>query len=84
VAHAASGAVFIRLPAAGTAEVFTVLTDAARIHRGHAVLSAAPPEVKRGRDVWGPPPPALVLMREIKRQFDPHNLLNPGRFVAFI
>jgi glycolate oxidase FAD binding subunit len=48
------------------------------------VLIAAPPEVKQGRDVWGPAPQALGLMREIKRQFDPDSLLNPGRFVAFL
>jgi glycolate oxidase FAD binding subunit len=44
----------------------------------------APPDAKQGRDVWGPSPPALALMREIKRQFDPESLMNPGRFVAFI
>jgi len=84
VAHAASGAVFVRVAAAGTAEAFGVLEEFARTRHGHAVLIAAPPEVKRGRDVWGQPPAALGLMREIKRQFDPHNLLNPGRFVAFL
>ena len=84
VAHAASGVIFVRMPAAGTPEALSLLAELARTHRGHAVLIAAPPEVKRGRDVWGPPPPALNLMREIKRQFDPNSLLNPGRFVAFL
>ena len=84
VVHAVSGAVFVRTPAAGTPEAFAALAGVARIHRGHAVLIAAPPDVKRGRDVWGPPPSALGLMGEIKRQFDPNNLLNPGRFVAFL
>jgi glycolate oxidase FAD binding subunit len=32
-------------------------------------------------DVWGPPGPELRLMRAIKERFDPHNILNPGRFV---
>ena len=32
----------------------------------------------------GPSPPALGLMQELKRQFDPHGTLNPGRFVAGI
>jgi glycolate oxidase FAD binding subunit len=84
VAHAASGAVFVRIPAAGTPEAFARLAEVAQTHRGHAVLMTAPPDVKRGRDVWGPPPSALSLMREIKRQFDPRSLLNPGRFVAFL
>ncbi|HEY6102097.1 MAG TPA: FAD-binding oxidoreductase [bacterium] len=84
VAHAASGAIFIRIPWAGAAGAFARLTDVAQSHRGHVVLIAAPPEVKQGLDVWGPPPQALGLMREIKRQFDPNDLLNPGRFVAFL
>ena len=84
VAHAASGAIFIRIPPADAAGAFARLTNVAQSHRGHVVLMAAGPDVKRGLDVWGPTPQALGLMREIKRQFDPHDLLNPGRFVAFL
>jgi glycolate oxidase FAD binding subunit len=84
VAHAASGAIFVRIAAAEAAGAFTRLLEVSQSHRGHVVLMAAPPEVKQGRDVWGPSPPALGLMREIKRQFDPNNLFNPGRFVAFL
>jgi glycolate oxidase FAD binding subunit len=32
----------------------------------------------------GETPPALPLMREIKRQFDPNRILNPGRFIGGI
>ena len=46
------------------------------------LLIAAPDDVKENIDVWGPPPPTLSLMREIKRQFNPKGLLNPGRFVG--
>jgi FAD/FMN-containing dehydrogenase len=31
--------------------------------------------------IWGPRTDATVLMERIKRQFDPHEVLNPGRFV---
>jgi glycolate oxidase FAD binding subunit len=84
VGHAASGAIFVQISAETAAQAFAALTDAAQAHRGHAVLVAAPPAAKQGRDVWGADPPALALMREIKRQFDPGNVLNPGRFVARI
>jgi FAD/FMN-containing dehydrogenase len=32
-------------------------------------------------DAWGWPPPALALMKEIKRRFDPQGILNPGRHI---
>jgi glycolate oxidase FAD binding subunit len=63
---------------------FTRLVAEAKEKRGHAVMLAAPPDLKTDLDVWGSLPPTVSLMREIKRQFDPKNLLNPGRFVGGI
>jgi FAD/FMN-containing dehydrogenase len=31
--------------------------------------------------VWGGRTEATILMERIKREFDPHGILNPGRFV---
>jgi len=42
--------------------------------------SAAQPLTEK---VFGPPRPEWKLMREIKRQFDPAGILNPGRFGPF-
>lgn len=47
---------------------------------GSLVVQAAPREVRA--DPWGPPPPAFVLMRRLKDNFDPDHRLNPGRFVG--
>jgi glycolate oxidase FAD binding subunit len=44
---------------------------------GLAVLSA-------GFDAWGKPGPSVPLMKRVKERFDPHNILNPGRFVGGI
>jgi len=33
---------------------------------------------------WGPPPQGIEVMQRIKREFDPHTMLNPGRFVPGI
>jgi glycolate oxidase FAD binding subunit len=85
VADAMSGTVWIALAAErAPAEQFARMAELAREHGGHATMLAAPPEVKKDLDVWGAASPSFRLMREIKRQFDPQGLLNPGRFVGGI
>lgn len=84
IAHAGSGTVWVAVDGPRAPAAFTRLAAIGSGHRGHAVLTGAPAEVKRGLDVWGPAPPALGIMTEIKRRFDPRELLNPGRFVAFL
>jgi glycolate oxidase FAD binding subunit len=85
VGDAVMGIVWISLEVNDlAAQWFAKLIAEARAHRGHAIMLAAPTHLKRGIDVWGPAPPTLSLMREIKRQFDPKGLLNPGRFVGAI
>jgi glycolate oxidase FAD binding subunit len=44
----------------------------------------APISLKRQLDVWGYKGNALNVMRQIKQQFDPKNILSPERFVAGI
>jgi glycolate oxidase FAD binding subunit len=68
----------------GAAEQFAQIGALARAQGGHAIMLAATPEIKNRVDVWGAAPPAVSLMREIKRRFDPQHLLNPGRFVGGI
>ena len=66
------------------ARAFAELRSLAEEQRGHAVMFCAPAELKRNIDVWGTAPPAISLMREVKRQFDPRAILNPGRFIGGI
>ncbi len=87
---AGAGAPLLALPAPGIAFVGVpepalgaLLARAAR-QGWLAFVEAAPPAWKRGRDVFGPPPDALPLMRELRRRFDPEAVLSPGRFVAGI
>ena len=56
----------------------------ARAGGGHATLEWAPLAVKSRVPVWDDPGSAARLMRGIKEQLDPRNLLSPGRFVAGI
>jgi glycolate oxidase FAD binding subunit len=67
-----------------SAKQFSELISLARAHGGHAIMLAGPPALKEDIDVWGAPPAAFSLMREIKRQFDPKGIINPGRFVGGI
>jgi glycolate oxidase FAD binding subunit len=83
VADVAAGTLWLGYePNKPAAECFAQLQALASARHGHAVLFAAPAESKQGIEVWGPTPPAFSLMREIKRQFDPRGLLNPGRYVG--
>jgi len=82
VGDAAMGTVWISLTAnAAGAKWFEKLIAATREQRGHAIVFAAPSKLKETVDIWGPSPSVLSLMREIKLQFDPKGILNPGRFL---
>jgi len=77
------GTIWIVAPANRTsADHFAELISLARQHCGHAVLFAAPPELKHGVEVWGPSPSTIALMHDVKQRFDPHGILNPGRFIG--
>jgi len=85
VADMVVGTVWLSWPVSERAAViWPRLMSLAAAYRGHAVMFSAPHQLKEGLDVWGPPPATLPLMRGLKQQFDPHGLLNPGRFVAGI
>ncbi|MGL5032382.1 MAG: FAD-binding oxidoreductase [Microcystaceae cyanobacterium] len=53
-------------------------------NQGFLSVLAAPKYLKQQFDPWGYNGNSLDLMKKIKQQFDPHNLLNPGRFVGDI
>jgi glycolate oxidase FAD binding subunit len=65
-----------------SAEEFPRLIALAQQRHGHAVMFAAPSELKSAIDVWGPAPLSFPRMRQIKQQFDPEGILNPGRFIG--
>lgn len=83
VAHAGAGAVWL-VPDGDPRSMpgFEKLAALAREHRGYAMVAKAPWELKEGIDVWGEAPASLHLMRRVKREFDPKDVLSPGRFVA--
>jgi glycolate oxidase FAD binding subunit len=63
-------------------ESLLVLRRAAVELGGFATFEQLPDDWRIGLDVFGGTPETLDLAREIKRRFDPSNILNPGRFQA--
>jgi|GEM_PF-4010350 len=77
-ARALSGVAYLRLRGAELAA-----WHAAMLARWpHLTLLAAPVGLAAELPAWGREPANLALMRRIKQEFDPDNLLNPGRFVV--
>jgi len=82
-----SGALFSARASQETAPIAAALAEWREIARGaggHATLEWAPLALKAEVAVWDDPGPAGRVMRRIKAQLDPKNILNPGRFVAGI
>lgn len=80
------GAVVVRLRSADvlSARGLRALQDGLlRVADGVTILGAGP-VAKRAVDVWGRLPDTIDLMRTLKAQFDPGNVLNPGRFAGRI
>ena len=82
-AHAGHGIIFVHLAGNDTALVSAVreLRLDAGEHKGSVVVTEVASHLAQQVDVWGPVP-ALDVMRSLKARFDPHNTLNPGRFVG--
>ncbi len=51
---------------------------------GGGLVVESRPSSLAGVDVWGRPGAPLALMRALKSQYDPHGILNPGRYVGGI
>jgi glycolate oxidase FAD binding subunit len=85
-AHAGDGIVIARLsefPSAGLARtlVGNLQAVAASAHGNVVVLSNPGRSEMTHQSVWGAVDAPFELMTAVKREFDPKNILNPGRFV---
>jgi glycolate oxidase FAD binding subunit len=88
VAEAGNGVLHIRLSGPLTPEewdrsMISPLREQLAAEGGSCVLEEAPRPLKERLDVWGPVnPAAFAIMKRLKESFDPHSVLNPGRFVG--
>jgi glycolate oxidase FAD binding subunit len=67
-----------------TPQIIVELRQYCESQGGFLTVLEAPISLKRQLDVWGYKGNALNVMRQIKQQFDPKNILSPERFVAGI
>jgi glycolate oxidase FAD binding subunit len=65
----------------GFMELQTAAACASRLRTAglRTLVEYAPPDQKAGLDMWIDESPAFSVMQRLKLEFDPHNLLNPGR-----
>jgi glycolate oxidase FAD binding subunit len=71
-------------PAAVTPQTIREIRGYCEAQNGFLTVLEAPISLKQQLDVWGYSGNALNIMRGIKQQFDPTNLLSPHRFVGGI
>ena len=81
VGRAGLGVLYLRLSGAASAQASLVRSLRERIGRGRGsvVIRQAGGELRSLVDVWGPLGDGFPLMQQVKRQFDPRGILNPGR-----
>lgn len=80
VIHAGSGLGVLRFETA-TAETLLQVRKRCEAKGGFLTVLAAPAHIKQGLDVWGYTGSAIDLMRRIKQEFDPENILNCDRLI---
>jgi len=88
MSHAGSGIIYVILtPQTDQAQFEATIENLALMAQqlgGNSIVEHAAPKIKRNVDVWGVKGSDVDLMRQIKEQLDPKEILNPGRFVGGI
>lgn len=85
IVYAGSGLAVLRFgPDAECAKAIARIRAYCESQAGFLSVLEASPAFKQQFDVWGYTGNALGVMRRVKQQFDPENILSPGRFVGGI
>ncbi|MGD9722072.1 MAG: FAD-binding oxidoreductase [Pirellulales bacterium] len=84
-AHAGNGIVIVRLSQFDAGDVSRILIGrlqpAAALAGGHAIVLSTTVGGLTRQAVWGGVTADMAWMSKVKSQFDPQDLLNPGRFI---
>lgn len=82
-----NGDVFLRVSERDSrafAEKIEACDDHLRSLAPRSVIAAGEAPIRESLNAWGEDPPAIAKMRALKAQFDPHGILNRGRFAGGI
>jgi FAD/FMN-containing dehydrogenase len=82
-----TGDVFVRVSERDSrafAEKIEACDDDIRQLHPTSVIVAGDAPIRESLNAWGAEPPGIEKMRGLKRRFDPHRTLNPGRFIGGI
>jgi glycolate oxidase FAD binding subunit len=82
-----NGDVFVRVSERDSrafGEKIEACDDEMRRLQPRSAIVAGDAPIRASLRAWGEEPQAIEKMRAMKRQFDPHGILNPGRFVGGI
>ncbi len=82
IVHAASGVGRLWVAESVTIEALMAVRSRCQAAGGYLSILEAPVATKEQIDVWGYDGNALEVMRRLKQQFDPSNVLNSGCFVG--
>ncbi len=63
-------------------EIASALLADLRVEMPSATVIAGTPASREAVNAWPNVPPAFAHMRDLKRQFDPHDILAPSRYVG--
>jgi glycolate oxidase FAD binding subunit len=80
--HAGKGLGMVRFPVTEAMSQILSLRRYCESQGGFLTILEAPTELKEKMDVWGYIGNSLDVMRRLKQQFDPKNILSPNRFVV--
>ena len=67
-----------------TIQIIENIRDKVKKHSGYSVIENSGTFDKNKLNIWGDIPESFPLMRKLKSEFDPVNILNSGRFIGGI
>jgi glycolate oxidase FAD binding subunit len=82
IALPGAGLAWLRAPANTSSTRLAALRHSLLPLEAYLVVEDAPDAPGAAIDRWGPAPPGIALMRQLKRQWDPAGILNHGRYLV--